>query len=325
MLFRSFLHALYDIALGFENAPLVGCTAMALGPAATKDGHTLVARAFDFEANEILDSDKAVYFVRGEGTIPFASVAWPGQVGVVTGMNVEGVMLLVNGARAREPSSDGIPVAFALREVLERARSMEEAVEILRAQRVMVSHLVFVADAAGRFAVVERAAGAEAFVRDQFADPDRVALTNHFEGPLASDPRNVRVRAETTTLTRRQRAEELVRAVAPHEADAPRAVAMLRDHACAGGVACELGDRRTLDALIATHGVVADTTARILWVSAGPHLSGAFVRVDLNEVFGNGPARDGASPLIPADPLLYDGRYQTGRARAGKPRIKGAR
>src|SRR5262249_41510508 len=152
-----FLHALYDIALGFENAPLVGCTAMGLGPRAAKGGHVLVARAFDFEANEIMDADKAVYFVRGEGAIPFASVAWPGQVGVVTGMNVDGVMVFVNGARAREPTSAGIPVAFALREVLERAHDAREAVSILRAQPVMVSHLVFVADGAGHFTVVERA------------------------------------------------------------------------------------------------------------------------------------------------------------------------
>jgi hypothetical protein len=323
-----FLQALYDIALGFENAPLVGCTAMALGPGATKDGHTLVARAFDFEASDILETDKTVYFVRGEGTIPFASVAWPGLVGVVTGMNLEGVMVLVNGARAREPRAEGMPIVFALREVLERATTTSEAVAVLRAQEVMVSHLVLVADASGKLAVVERAPGEVPTVRDAWADPDRVALTNHFEGPLAADPKNQRVRAESTTLARRARADELVRAVGAREADVPRAVTMLRDHACAGGGACELGDRRTVDALIATHGVVADTTARVLWVGAGPHLSGPFVRFDLGEVFGwraspRGPSTEDAP--IPADPLLFDGRYDQGRARAGKPRFKGAR
>jgi hypothetical protein len=318
-----FLHALYDIALGFENAPLVGCTAMAFGPAWTKDGHTLVARAFDFEANEVFDKDKVVYFVQGEGTIPFASVAWPGLVGVVTGMNLEGVMVFVNGARAREPTTDGIPVAFALRDVLERARDAHEAIDILRTQRVMVSHIVFVADAKGNFAVVERAAGVDATVRE--TDKDKIALTNHFEGPLANDTRNLRVRAETTTLARRARADELV--ASAKDVDVAGAVAMLRDHTCAKGESCELGDRRTLDALIATHGVVADTTARVLWVSAGPHLSGAFVPFDLRRAFG--ATRPDESPRkdepIAADPLLYDGRYEAGRARAGKPRFRGSR
>ena len=113
-----FLHALYDIALGFEHSPLIGCSAFGIGPKATKDGHTLLARAFDFEAGEIFDTDKAVYFVRGDGVLPFASVAWPGLVGVMSGMNSEGVAVIVNGARAREPSTEGMPVAFSLREAV---------------------------------------------------------------------------------------------------------------------------------------------------------------------------------------------------------------
>ncbi len=310
-----FLHALYDIALGFEEAPLVGCTAMGFGPSVTADGHVLVARAFDFEASEIFDRDKAVYFVHEDGKIPFASVAWPGLVGVVTGMNLEGVMILVNGARAKEPRADGIPVAFSVREVLEQAHDAREAVRLLSAQQVMVSHLLLVADATGSFAVVERAAGTEATVRSSWTDPDRVALTNHFEGPLADDPRNQRIRAQTTTLDRRARADELLAALPAHSATPASVVGMMRDHGCSGGRTCELGDRRSLDALIATHGVVADTTARVMWVSAGPHLSGKFVRFDLHEAFeGRAPA-EGAT-TIPEDPILAEGRYDGGRARA---------
>lgn len=320
-----FLHSLYDISLSFEHSPLIGCSAFGLGPGATADGHTLLGRAFDLEAGDVFDRDKAVFFVRGEGTIPFASVAWPGLVGVLSGMNLEGVTVIVNGARAREPVTDGEPVVFSLREVLERAHDTREAVEILKSQHVMVSHLVLVADARGAFAVVERAPGAEAFVRDSWKDPDRVALTNDFEGPLKDDPRNLAVREHTTTLPRRARLDELLTAVGPREATVPRAVAMLRDHTCAGGASCELGDRRTIDALIATHGIVADTTDRVLWVSVGPHLSGGFVRFDLRAIFapGHDPSRDPEPATLPADPILSDGRYEVGRVHAGGPRIGG--
>jgi isopenicillin-N N-acyltransferase-like protein len=320
-----FLHSLYDISLSFEHSPLIGCSAFGLGPTATADGHTLLARAFDLEAGDIFDRDKAVFFVRGEGVIPFASVSWPGLVGVMTGMNEEGVAVLVNGARAREPVTDGEPVVFGLREVLERAHDTKEAVEVLRQQRVMVSHLVFVADAAGQFAVVERAPGAAAFVRDAWADPDRVALTNHFEGPLRDDAKNLAVRERTTSLPRRARLEELLAKVQPGEATVASAVAMLRDHGCAGGVTCELGDRRSIDALIATHGVVADSTDRVLWVSAGPHLSGHFVRFDLRAVFADGhePSKDPTPSVLPEDPILHDGRYEAGRLRVGGPRFGG--
>jgi hypothetical protein len=294
-------HSLYDIALSFEHSPLIGCSSFVLGPSATRDGHTLLGRAFDFEAGEQFDRDKAVFFVKEDGAIPFASVAWPGLVGVMSGMNAEGVAIVVHGARAREPRTRGEPVIFTLRDVLQRAHDVDEAVAILRAQDVMVSHLVLVADARGKSAVVERAPGAEAFVRPA-EDPARVALTNHFEGPLASDPRNVAVKERTTTLARRARLDAILASLAPHEADAARAVAILRDHQCAGDASCALGDRRAIDALIATHGVVADTTDRALWVSAGPHLSGAFVRFDLKEVFAPGHVESEVQTVPAEDP-----------------------
>lgn len=315
-----FLHALYDIALSFEHSPLLGCTAFGLGPEATADGHSLFARAFDFEAADVFDRDKAVFVVREDGKIPFASVAWPGLVGVVTGMNAEGVAVAVNGGRAREPSTTGMPVAFSLRETLEGAHDTNEAVAILSRQSVMVSHLVFVGDAKGHFVVVERAPGVPAYVREG-TDPARVAVTNHFEGPLGGDERDVRVRETTTTIPRRARADELVAAVTPRSADVTRAVTMLRDHGCASGTTCQLGDRRTIDAFIATHGVVFDLTAKQAWVSEGPHLSGAFVKIDLATIVSTKEGRVPTVELetIPADAVLSDGRYEEGRERAGGP------
>ncbi len=318
----AMLHALYDIALGFEHSPLLGCTAFGLGPDATANGHTLFARAFDFEAAEIFDRDKVVFIVHENGKIPFASVAWPGFVGVVTGMNAKGVTIAVHGGRAREPSTTGIPVAFSLRETLQSTNDTEEAVRLLASQEVMVSHIVFVADAQGRFAVVERAPGVAAHVRRSFLDPSKASVTNHFEGPLANDPRDDAVRKTTTTLARRQRIDELLAALPPKSADVAKAVSMLRDHECAGEPSCPAGDRRAIDAFIATHGVVADLTERALWVSVGPHLSGKFVKVSqslLNEAPEGAPLELPPNELetIVEDPALHDGRYVQGRRRVG--------
>ncbi len=315
-----FLHALYDIALSFEHSPLLGCTAFGLGPDATRDGHALFARAFDFEAADVFDRDKTVFIVREEGKIPFASVAWPGFVGVVTGMNAEGVAVAVNGGRAGEPATTGMPVAFSLRETLEQAHDTAEAIAILSRQPVMVSHIVFVGDAKGRYAVIERAPGAAPFVRKS-ADPARIAVTNHFEGPLQDDPRDARVRATTTTLARRVRADELLHASGAGAGSVAGAVAILRDHGCAGDEPCLLGDRRALDAFIATHGIVFDLTARAAWVSEGPHLSGRFVKIDLAAILST---KEGVVPTaqletIPADGVLFDGRYEDARERAGGP------
>jgi isopenicillin-N N-acyltransferase-like protein len=298
----TFLHALYDIALPFEHSPLIGCTSFALDPGSTADGHALMARAFDFEAGDSFDRDKAVFLVREDGAIPFASVAWPGFVGVVTGMNAYGVVAVVHGGRAREPVADGMPVAFSLREVLEHATDTDSALEILRGQSIMVSHIVFVADASGHFAVVERAPGVPAFVRETRTGP--LAVTNHFEGPLAADPRNLRVRESTTTLARRERIDELI-ASSPAKATPSSMLGMLRDHECFGDPSCKLGDRRAIDALIATHGIVADATDDVLWVSAGPRLSGKFVRLNLRSMLAAGydPTAAEATETLPEDRL----------------------
>jgi hypothetical protein len=169
--------------------------------------------------------------------------------------------------------------------VLARAHDTPEAVDLLRSQQVLVSHIVFVADAAGRFAVVERAPGVAAFVR---ATQQSTAVTNHFAGPLAADPANVRVMQTSTTLARLERAQELVDATRGGTATPSTVVAMLRDHRCSKDPDCPRGDRRAIDAGIATHGIVADTAARVLWVGTGPHLDGPFVRLDLGALLGAG-------------------------------------
>jgi hypothetical protein len=304
------LHALYDIALGFEHSPLLACTAFGITPEQSADGHAFFARAFDFEAAEVFDQDKVVFVVQEEGLLKFASVAWPGFVGVVTGMNEKGVAIAVHGGRARDTSTKGMPIAFSLRNVLQKATSTDEAVALLKNEDVMVSHIVFVGDAQGHNAVIERAPGVAAFVRSGHS------VTNHFEGPLADDPKNEEIRKHTTTLERRVRIDQLLAKVEPRSATPESVLAMLRDHDCASGP-CPVGDRRSIDAFIATHGVVADLTDATLWVSEGPRLSGKFVKIRLWSTSMYGPSGDREE--LPADPALTDGRYEEGRKRAGGP------
>jgi isopenicillin-N N-acyltransferase like protein len=311
----TFLHSLYDIALSFERSPLLGCTSFALTHGAAAGGHVVLARNFDFEAGPVFDEKKAVFLMREEGRIPYASVAWPGLVGVVTGMNAEGVALVVHGGRARHPVSVGEPVVQTMRELLGRARTTQEALAILADRAPMVSHLVLLADAGGDVAIAERAPGEPLYVR---RGRGKVPLTNHFEGPLADDPENRRVEAVTSTRARRLRLDELL-ARLPAGASVEQIVGVLRDRRGVGDVEVPLGNRRTLDALIATHSVVMDATARVMWVSEGPHLVGRYLRFDVGRLLEPGfePANDPVE-AIPADALLTSGAYDAW-VRAGSP------
>ncbi|MCA9630780.1 MAG: hypothetical protein KC766_24090, partial [Myxococcales bacterium] len=151
-----FLNALYDISLSFEQSPLIGCTTFT---GKTASGGGLLARAFDFEVHPIFDKEKVVFLVREEGKLPFASVAWAGLVGVVSGMNSEGLSVVVHGARAGEPGVVGEPVVHALRRVLSDARTTARAVELLGERPPLVSHLVILNDAGGDARVIERVPG----------------------------------------------------------------------------------------------------------------------------------------------------------------------
>ena len=311
-----FLNALYDIALSFEHSPLLGCTSFALTDGAALDGHVVLARNFDFEAGPVFDEKKAVFLVRETGRIPYASVSWPGLVGAVSAMNAEGLALVVHGGRARQPRTVGEPIMHTMRELLGRAHTTEEALAILRTTAPMVSHLVMLADATGDVAIAERAPGEPLFVR---RGRGKVPLTNHFEGPLADDPANRRVEAVTSTRPRRLRLDELLSNLSPG-ADVEAIVGVLRDHRAVGGDELALGNRRSIDALIATHSVVMDATARVIWVSEGPHLAGRYLRFDVGRLldpsFQPGPADPVAT--IPPDPIQTSGAYEAW-VRAGSP------
>lgn len=303
-----YLNSLYDIALGFEHSPMMGCTSFVATRSATVDGHTILARNFDFEAGSTFDEGKVVFLVHEDGKIPFASVAWPGLVGVLSGMNAEGLSIVVHGGRARETRAEGEPVVHTARALLSEARTVDEALALLEKKAPMVSHILLLADATGASAAVERAPGEAPFARR--SDGDVLPLTNHFEGPCASDPKNQRVRENTSTLPRRERLDELL--ARPERIDAHRAVDILRDKRGPGDAELPLGHRGTLDALIATHAVVMDSTDRVLWVSEGPHLMGQFVRFDLKRLLDPSYEPDASEPLtvLPPDPLQLDGSYE---------------
>lgn len=311
-----YLNSLYDIALGFEHSPMMGCTSFTATGAATVDGHTILARNFDFESGSAMDEGKVVFLVREEGKIPFASVAWPGLIGVLSGMNAKGFGVVVHGGRAKETRAEGEPVVHTARALLAEASTVDEAIAMLEKREPMVSHILLLVDATGASAVVERAPGMPPFARR--SDGPILPLTNHFEGPCASDPKNLKVRENTSTLPRRERLDELLAEKDP--IDAARAIQILRDKDGVGGTDLPLGHRSSLDAVIATHAVVMDATDKVIWVSEGPHLMGRFLRFDLQKLLDPKyePAENEPLFELPPDPAMKDGEYDRW-LEAGKP------
>ncbi len=107
------------------------CTGTAALPAVTADGKVYHTRSLDYSL-DIGDSvrpqtNAILYVVVPDEGLPHAIVSWAGFAGCVTGMNQAGVSVGEMGSRSKDESYDGVPMIFLLREVLVRARSLDDA------------------------------------------------------------------------------------------------------------------------------------------------------------------------------------------------------
>lgn len=316
-------HAAQDISYMMMNNPLIrgGCTAFGAWGASTRDGHLLLGRNFDWEAHPVFDEDRIVILCEPKDGIPFISLAWAGMVGCVSGMNREGVSVTVNGAPSRLPDDAATPTCLVAREVLQRAKTLAEAVEIVRRRQVFVSALFLVGSRKdGRFVVIERTPN-QTVVREPGSE-SHIVCANLYRSPeLEADEMNQRMKRVDTSVPRYDRANELL-VEARGALDPARCVTILRDRRLPGGQFPGNGHRSSLNPLIATHSAVMDLTAGLFWAALPPHQLGRFVAFDVNDWEKALPDQ-----ALPEDPLLARGeykRYQAARAKleAGLQDIK---
>ncbi|MHB8069949.1 MAG: C45 family autoproteolytic acyltransferase/hydrolase [Desulfobaccales bacterium] len=296
-------HAAHDISHVVMDSPLMGCTSFAAWGRKTADGHLLVGRNFDFNPGRWFDENKVVIRVKPDRGLGFISVAWSGMAGAVSGINDARIAVTINGAKSAPPRTIGTPVSLVMREVLQYSRTLEEAVEIIKRSRVFVSDLFLVACGQTSRAVVVEKTPTKCAVRQ--ASGDSLVCANHFLTPeLERDPDNLKYVGEGTTLDRYRRMAELVDKF--DESLAPEVAAtILRDREVPGGNIIAYGNEAAINPLIATHAVIIDVSAGIIWVSQAPHQLGGFVPFGL----ANFDNPQNVRP-IPPDKILDNGSYE---------------
>lgn len=303
------LHFLHDFTQRFtDTMPLAGaCSGFAAGSASTADGHVYLARDFDFEAGAQFDREKIVGAVVPDSGHAFLSVSFGGLTGAVSGFNDAGLGVSLHALTGGPTAGAGEPSALLVADVLERDTTVEQAIERIRAARVLVSDLYLLADASGALAVVEKTPRAT----DTRRAAGWISATN-----LARTPEIARLvglaPSYSTAPSRQARLDELLAARAGR-LDAASAVEILRDRKGVGGAPLGPGNRNAIDALIACHSVVFDLTARRAYVAAAPHTLGAYAVFDLPLLSSAAPDDPRFSALgaasIPADALLTSGEY----------------
>jgi hypothetical protein len=107
------------------------CSGVAVRGKATKDGRVLHARVLDYMRDINLQSAACVQVFLPEGYNKWMSLGYAGFLGTVTAMNEKGLAIGEMGGRG-EGDWDGVPMSLLLRDVMERAATVEEGLDILR-------------------------------------------------------------------------------------------------------------------------------------------------------------------------------------------------
>lgn len=120
-----------DVVAGNFIPELFHCSGFALAKSATKDGNLLHGRVLDYAIDWGLQDHAVVVVYEPEGRLPWVNVSYAGFIGSVTGMNSEKISIGEMGGGGLG-HWNGRPMALVIREALETARSLDQAIATFR-------------------------------------------------------------------------------------------------------------------------------------------------------------------------------------------------
>jgi tetratricopeptide (TPR) repeat protein len=111
-----------------------------------------------------------------------------------------------------------------------------------------------------------------------------LVCSNHFQSKLyQSDKRNLEAIENSHSQYRFERMQELIKKNPPVTPEL--AAEFLRNQEGLKGENIGMGNEKSINQLLAHHGVIFQPEDRLMWVSANPFQLGSFVAYDLDEVF----------------------------------------
>ncbi|MBV9126106.1 MAG: peptidase C45 [Planctomycetes bacterium] len=141
-----------DIQLANGIPELFHCSGFAVLNQATRDGTLYHGRVLDYAVDWHLQDHAVLIVAEPDGGIPFVNVSYAGFIGSVTGMNAAGISIGEMGGKG-QGHWQGVPMAFLVREVLQRARTLDEAIAIFRDQPRTCQYFYVIADGKNNRAV----------------------------------------------------------------------------------------------------------------------------------------------------------------------------
>jgi len=285
-----YLHGAHDIGHAMQDLAMVGCTSLAVWNENTEDGDLLIGRNFDFYVGDDFAKNKLVEFVEPETGIPYMSVSWPGMIGVVSGMNKEGITVTINAGKSKIPLTAKTPISLVTREILQYAKNIDEAIAIAKKRKVFVSESILVGSAKDKNAVIIEVSPKN-FGVYKMENTSRVFCTNHFQSEAyKDDKRNQKHIIESHSQYRYEKLQELLQE--NKKLNPEKMAAILRDKSGLKGEKIGYGNEKAINQLLAHHAVIFSPEKRLVWVSSNPYQLGEFVCYDLNEIFSGKQAEE---------------------------------
>lgn len=278
-----YLHGAHDIGHALSDLSLVGCTSFAVWNENSADGSLLIGRNLDFYAGDEFAKDKVVYFIKPELGHPYMSVSWPGMIGVVSGMNLEGLSVTINAGKSDIPWVAKTPISILAREILQYAKNIDEAIAIAKKREVFVSESIMIGSASDKKAIIIEISP-DNFGVYEVQNSSKVICANHFQSETYSDNKNnTKQILESHSKYRFDRMEELL--AENKKITQKEAASILRNTSGLKNEPLGYGNEKSLNQLLSHHAVIFKPEQRLVWISANPYQLGEFVCYDLNKVF----------------------------------------
>ena len=140
-----------DALYGNFFPELFHCSGVAVRGNATADGEVLHARVLDYMADINLQKYALLQVFIPADFNAWLSVGYASFLGTVTAINEQGLAIGEMGGGG-EGHWDGMPMTFLLREIMERAKTTREAIEILRNTPRTCEYYYVISDRSGDIA-----------------------------------------------------------------------------------------------------------------------------------------------------------------------------
>lgn len=301
-------HSAHDLGHAMQDYMLVGCSSFAVWGKNSADSSLLIGRNFDFYVGDKFARNKQVAFYDPSEGYRFASVGWPGMIGVLSGMNETGLTVTINAAKSDMPTASATPISILTREILQYASTIDEAYAIAQKRRTFVSESILVGSAKdGRAAIIEKSPENIALYNGN--GDTQIICTNHYQSPtFATNKQNIENIASSDSPYRFARLEELLKENRP--INPTNAASILRNQKGLQNADLGLANEMAINQFIAHHSVIFQPEKRLMWVSTSPWQCGKYVAYDLNKVFADSTdfRQEIAIPelTIAEDPFLHE-------------------